>query len=638
MTADSLSQPMVKHILNAIEAAGDAILICDGGGNVVYLNPAASALYGCTPRELTQAGGPAALFVDPDVSDQIHEALRTHCAWQGEVWVRACGGDERLVQFRVNCIGPDGDAETGGIICVATDITRLHHALEALRESEVRYRGLVESQQDLIVRVDREGRFTFVNDAYCEKFGKTREELLGKSFKPLVHKDDLAHTLEAMKGLEVPPYRIQVEQRAYTVQGERWIAWEDFAIRDETTGEIVEIQAIGHDITEHKEAIAAERAQRALAESLREIAAALSSTLNLDTVLEMILQNVGRVVPHDAANVMLLHDDQVRIVRAQGYAERSTDRSTVMGLHFALDDVPLLRQLASTGRPLLIRDVLAEPQWVFFEASRWLRSYIAVPIRYDDQVLGFLNLDSAAPAFFNEKHVERLITFADHAAIAIHNATLYERAQTLAVLEERQRIARELHDVLSQTLFSARVIAEAVPRLLARDPDQAVKELNYLHQLIYRAMMETRTLLYELRPSVLHDADLQDLLGQLADVIVGNSDTKLQIDLASVPDLPPDVQVAFYRIAQEALNNIIKHSRAASVTVSLLNEPDGLELRITDDGRGFDPSASNPGHMGLGIMRERATSIGADLHIESEPGYGTRVIVRWQDKRGNTGG
>lgn len=129
-------------------------------------------------------------------------------------------------------------------------------AQEALRTSEERYRGLIESQFDLIVRVDSQGRFTFVNDVYCKTFGKKPEELLGKTFMPLVHEEDLAATLEAMKDLDIPPYRIYVEQRALTVHGWRWLAWEDYAIKDEQ-GNTVEIQAIGHDITDRK--IAEER-------------------------------------------------------------------------------------------------------------------------------------------------------------------------------------------------------------------------------------------------------------------------------------------------------------------------------------------------------------------------------------------
>ena len=124
----------------------------------------------------------------------------------------------------------------------------------ALEESEKRYRGIVDLQTCLLVRIDTEGRFTFVNDTYCRKFGKTRKELIGNTFMPLVHPDDLLLTLKEMENLEQPPYRAKLEQRALTVDGWRWIQWEDAAIKNEK-GETIEIQGVGRDITELKESM-----------------------------------------------------------------------------------------------------------------------------------------------------------------------------------------------------------------------------------------------------------------------------------------------------------------------------------------------------------------------------------------------
>jgi PAS domain S-box-containing protein len=151
------------------------------------------------------------------------------------------------------------------------DITARKRAEEALRQSEQRYRGLVESQQDLVVRVDSDGRLTFVNDAYCQTFGKRQQELLGQSFLPYVHPDDRAFTLEAMKALSVPPYRVSVEQRILTPKGVRWIAWEDYAIRNKAR-EIVEIQAVGRDETQRKQIEQnLQESNRRLEETLQEL-------------------------------------------------------------------------------------------------------------------------------------------------------------------------------------------------------------------------------------------------------------------------------------------------------------------------------------------------------------------------------
>lgn len=146
------------------------------------------------------------------------------------------------------------------IFAIARDITEQKRLQENLRTSEKRYRGLVESQNDLIVRVDTQNRFTFVNDAYCDMFGKTREELLGNVFTPLVHEEDLPETLKTMEKLKRPPWRAQMTQRAMTKRGWRWIHWEDNAVLDEN-GEVFEIQGVGRDITDIKETIKKPRRQ-----------------------------------------------------------------------------------------------------------------------------------------------------------------------------------------------------------------------------------------------------------------------------------------------------------------------------------------------------------------------------------------
>ncbi len=167
-----------------------------------------------------------------------------------EVLINPAGQERVLSISKAPKLGKDGEVEY--VVCVAHDITELESIREALSASENRYRGLVESQRDLIVRVDLEGRFTYANDAYCQFFDKSRNELIGNTFQPLVHEEDLPETLKKMEDLFEKPYRIYVEQRAMTERGWRWLAWEDYGIRDEN-GNIVEIQGVGRDITKAKE-------------------------------------------------------------------------------------------------------------------------------------------------------------------------------------------------------------------------------------------------------------------------------------------------------------------------------------------------------------------------------------------------
>jgi two-component system NtrC family sensor kinase len=186
---------------------------------------------------------------------------------------------------------------------------------------------------------------------------------------------------------------------------------------------------------------AAEQEQRALAESLRDTAAALNSTLDFDTVLDRILANVGRVVPHDNANVMLIESGTARIVRSRGYDTRGL-QGLMPTWRLPIADIPTLRQMAETGQPCAIPDVQRHAGWVDLPDMRWIRSYAGAPIRLDGETIGFLNLDSATPGHLNATHAERLQAFANQAAVAIQNAWLFEQAQQ--EIAERMRLQERL--------------------------------------------------------------------------------------------------------------------------------------------------------------------------------------------------
>lgn len=505
-----------------------------------------------------------------------------------------------------------------------------------LRHSEELYRGIIESQKDLVVRIDTEGRFTFANDAYCRKFGKEHSELIGSNFQPLVHPDDIERTLKEMEHLYHPPYRASVEQRAQTVDGWRWIVWEDYAIRDDE-GNIVEIQGVGRDITEGILARENERKQRAMAEAMRDIATAINSTLDLDEVLERILANVGTVVEHDAANIMLLgENEQFYIVRSRGYDMYDLEE-VVTKTPIFVRTFPSFQHMIHTKEPFLVNDTMINEQWIDVLKLNWFRSYAGAPIIIEGELLGFLNLDSTHPNAFTLDDTDRLKAFTEHAAIAIRNARLYEQAQELAAIEaameERQRISRELHDAVSQSIFSASVIAQSLARVSDLNQEDVRADLNEINNLTRSALAEMRSLLLELRPMDLVDVKLEDLLTQLVDAFRGKSKIKIALNIEENYPLTPEVRIALYRITQEALNNILKHAHAQHASISLHNLENTVKLRITDDGRGFDPNTVGPSHLGLGIMRERAELIGAVLTIDSQPDKGTEIAVKWVDSR-----
>jgi signal transduction histidine kinase len=182
---------------------------------------------------------------------------------------------------------------------------------------------------------------------------------------------------------------------------------------------------------------------------------------------------------------------------------------------------------------------------------------------------------------------------------------------------------------VTQTLFSASLTAEVLPDLWDMDVEEAKKSTEELRQLTRGALAEMRTLLLELRPATLTQTRLNDLIKQLCEAFIGRSRLPITLSMEGECQLPPEVQIAFYRVAQESLNNVFKYARATQVDVKLFLSPSSVQLDTCDNGIGFDVSTIKPTSLGMRIMRERAEAINADLHITSSPGSGTCVEMIW---------
>ena len=261
--------------------------------------------------------------------------------------------------------------------------------------------------------------------------------------------------------------------------------------------------------------------------------------------------------------------------------------------------------------------------------------WIGLPLAADGRTFGVLAIESDEPYTDQAVELSLLEAFAGQAAAAVRIAQLYAQAQASAAAAERERL-RDLHDAVTQTLFSASIFADMLPVQMGREPAQAMKNLEKLSQLIRSTLAEMRTLLMELRPAALVAGDLQQLVGGLLQAAMARA--RVQFSYTTHGDagiaLPPEVQVGVYRIVQETLNNVVKHSGATACEVDLWHRPDGVEIAIRDNGRGFDPEAVAPGHMGLAIIRERARAIGAELSIESRPNEGAAMRLVWPGREG----
>ena len=249
--------------------------------------------------------------------------------------------------------------------------------------------------------------------------------------------------------------------------------------------------------------------------------------------------------------------------------------------------------------------------------------------------VGLLWVASDQPGrLFTADEMRLAETIAIDLAAAIESARLSRQAQAAAVAEERSRLARELHDSITQTLYSVSILAAALPRVLERDLEDAKRTADHMRQVVLGALAEMRTLLFELRPDALDAADLGVLLGQLAASLQGRGRVGVDLKIDGKVEPPLDIKIGLYRIAQEASNNIARHAGATHVTVALQNLPDRVNLTIQDDGQGFDPDSVPAERMGLRIMRERAEGLGLHLVINSQVGRGTKVAVTWQKDGG----
>lgn len=252
-----------------------------------------------------------------------------------------------------------------------------------------------------------------------------------------------------------------------------------------------------------------------------------------------------------------------------------------------------------------------------------------LPLYIQDRVIGAAGFTFPHNRPFSDEEKEFMLTLAHYCTQAFERTRLYEATKELGATEERQRLARELHDAVTQTLFSASLMADTLVPLLDQDVDTVKQRIVQLVQLNRAALAEMRTLLLELRPEQVLRTSMSDLLTQLVQAVRGRKTIELSLAIEGNHPLPPDVHVAFYRIAQEVINNVVKHSRANQGTIFLRSTADSSEMRIRDNGVGFDPQLIRAG-LGLTTMRERAQAVDAIIEYVSQPGQGTEIILTWK--------
>jgi signal transduction histidine kinase len=377
-----------------------------------------------------------------------------------------------------------------------------------------------------------------------------------------------------------------------------------------------------------------------MAESLRVMLAILNSNHSLGEILDYIVTHVSsRLLGCQATAIFSYQakDRTLKIQAAHGLSSTLVDAQYLPGYDAASQAVQTGQPVSMTNtREKSVNDEVfmetAPAEWAMVSQLMVIyQAWLAVPLVVKGEIYGAILLYYIEPRTFSNEEINLGLMFSDQVALAIENARLRIQAENAAVIAERNRLARELHDAVSQTLFSANLIAEVLPRLWERDQAEARERLVELRQLTRGAFAEMRTLLFELRPAVFREAKLGDLLKHLTQGISIQSQIPITLTVEGERLLSPEVQIALYRITQEALNNVAKHADPNQASVTLIYHPGRVELLIYDDGCGFDAAGVSSEHFGLSIMHERAASIDATLRLTSKPGCGTQIEVVWME-------
>lgn len=383
--------------------------------------------------------------------------------------------------------------------------------------------------------------------------------------------------------------------------------------------------------------------RRKVAEGLREILIRLNSDQAVEESVDFIACQANRLLASEQVVVFEIKNEfrtKILAVSPQepcGDVQSRIDKQpaiivsdallTHMSKRLKKEPYIVINNLAeySKGKPELKAIISANPKFI-----------VAAPVYLSERVYGGMLVQKKIGEGFSAEDLELLRSFADQVALAIGNNQLRQHAEEMAVISERNRIARDLHDAITQTLFSANLMAETLPEIWERDWKKALQVVAEMRQLNRSALSEMRTLLLELRPKAVVESKMSDLLRQLADVLQGQSGMKVHLNLQDECNLPEEVHITLYRIAQEILANVLKHSRARQVWVHLKcqGQKDGTTqktyLKIRDNGIGFDASTPVLDRFGLRNVQERALDIGATITIESQEKKGTTIIFEWQ--------
>ena len=629
-----------------VESSDDAIIGATPDGIITSWNPGATRLFGYSTDEII--GQSIAVLLPPDHHMQMREMLGdlacgTHCDFYETDCIRK-DGTVVSVSATLSSVY-DANGTVTGSSAIVRDITERKLADAALRESQRKLATLFSNQPGMAYSSQNDANWTmaFVSDGGLDLTGYTPEELGDNSrvaYADLIHPDDqiwVWRDIQSAVAADVP-YRLTYRIR--TASGaEKGVMEQGRGVRDDD-GALICREGFIADVTDRVQA--RQLLEQRVAERTRELATLLdvsvsvASTLELAPLLELVLDQLRAVVDYCGASLCTLDGDELVIVAARSSNPDLRD-DELRGMRLRLADGVPIWDIIQRHQAVVIDNVRDDSELArayrsalgdrFEAVARNIRSWLAVPLAHKGNLLGILTFSYQEQDVDTRHHADLAMALANQAALAIENARLYEQVQNQAALEERQRLARELHDSVSQALFGIGLGARTARTLLDQEPSKATAPLDYVLSLAEAGLAEMRALIFELRPESLAEEGLVAALEKQAASLRTRHGLLVETDLGPEPEIPLERKEVLYRIAQEALHNTIKHARARTVTICLAATPHTIDLVLSDDGNGFDPAGNFPGHLGLRSMRERVERIGGTFGVASAPGDGTRIQV-----------
>lgn len=504
-----------------------------------------------------------------------------------------------------------------------------------LREREQQYRSIFESVGEGLFINTLNGELVDFNPAAAHMHGYSVDEFRAIQPQQFIHPDShviFGQYLElARQGKEFranavdlckdgTPFHVEVFGVPFIYRGEP----HSLAILRDITEQVEAYQMLEKRVEERTQELS----------TLLNVSGKITSTLDLEALLGLILEQLKTIVDYEGASIIGIEEQEYQIRVYKGpippaqlihlpqLIQNNGPMSSIHREPFIIDDVwEGLNEKSSEGR---------FKTEVENDSFPYIRSLMCVPLIVKDNLTGTLMLHHSEPGYFHKSQGALGTAFASQAAIAIENARLYKQAQSLAALEERQKLARELHDSVSQALYGIALGARTATTILDRHPEgngDLNGPIDYILSLAEAGLAEMRALIFELRPESIEIEGLVAALEKQAASVQARHEIEVLPSFCREPDVAVEIKETLYRISQEALQNIIKHARASRVEMRLLVNNGWIVLEIEDNGVGFDPGRSFPGHLGLLSMDERAKKISGRLEISSSPGNGTLLTA-----------